>query len=264
MKSVILPDRVAPPDAKTVDDLCALVAVGEQVTFRRTSEPAREQSHFVSVRMTGEAINDTMAHIEFPQRGLKKGQERIGIGEDEPLSNYSDTQVSFDYGDPRLVGDLADNRAPLMVLSDRLFEFIEEHDPNSLEAIPLAIPSYDSGRILRFWLARPRMLDAVDIERTNVTIQRHATADSGRSFTVVEYETTDSPPAFFVRRDLPSNVMHFREKHWRNGRQGWVWRVELFERAQEAGFWGFAARTLVQPHWSLDIPLHPPEGTTGR
>lgn len=264
MKSLILPNRVAPPDAKTVDDLCALVAVGEQVTFCRTIKPTREQSQFVSVHMTGEAMNDTMAHIEFPQRGLEEGHIRLGIGEDEPLSKYPDTQVSFDYGDPRFVGDLADNRAPLMVLSDRLFRFIEEQDPGSLEAIPLAVPSYESARIFRFWLARPRILDAVDIERTNVTIQRHAIANSDQSFTVVEYEASDSPPAFFVRRDLPSNITHFREKHWRGGRQGWVWRGELFERAREAGFWGFAARTLVEPHWTLDIPLHPPEGTTGR
>lgn len=243
-KPTILPDRNAPSEARTVDDLCALVSVGEQITFTRTVDPVGDDPYFFTVKLMGEYMNNGLVRIDWPQDPNKPSHIRNGPG-DEPLAAFPGIRLAFQ-GDVRFMSDLYDLTPPLHVLSDALYRFILQRDPGSLEAVPLTLPSPEEAKIARFWLVRPsRILDAVDVTKTNVTIWRRAIRDTDRSFTTVSYE-----PDFAIG-NLASNCMSFGEKQTKR----WLWSEDLLRAAERAGFHGLYAHPTYRRDFLTELRL---------
>lgn len=252
-------ERKAPASARTVTDLIALVGRDEHVRFSHSVEPVGDEPYFFHLAQLGEYMNIGALQVFYTSSG-EPGQEPRPASSRWPevtIASMSSIEAHFT-GDLAHMGDFH-HWSQCYVLSERLHDFLAERD-TAFESRTLVLADKPRGRIERVKLVRPtRVLDAVDIAKTDVTIANEPIYQGASIYFPRirfggEYEKLYGGEYTF-RADIPEDVQTFVEEHSRK----WLWRHDLLRAVKAAGFHGFYARPTYRRSFLQEIRFDRPK-----
>lgn len=210
---------------KTIPHLLDAVPIGEERVFLPTRPVNVSDVGFSEVWENGDYCN-------LPPIGdltVRDGGEVLPIPgvygiPHTPISELSDRVIKF-RGSARDLVDLYIPSIMLYLLSDRLHQFLLDHDPNGMESKPVQIQTSERTTA-RYWaVISKRILDAIDPETTTVQIQHKRVGDS--SLRHVRFSGGGQ-----FRADVVAGVPTFIDFY----RGVWTWSDQIFEDAKAAGF----------------------------
>lgn len=225
----VLSDQPAPSSARCVADLVDWIKDNQQVAFTRTQSPDADEPAFYKVSTMGGYMNN----------GLPKTAALL-IGENLPtpkrrswsyraLASLGDIEVEFN-GDPNWMADLYRLNTTLYLVSESIVNLILECDASAVEVSKPRIVGKHASRIAPYWVVMPcRVVDAVDITKSNVEVRRPAVyRGASRYVTHVYYR-----PGFAIRSQ-PAETSCFLEEFSGD----WFWRKSMIEAAAKQGIRG--------------------------
>lgn len=208
----------------TVEDLLKKVPEGQTQLFERPLNDVTEE-RFFSVHMSSEYGPGRLAWHNKPplDSALWYGSRTIPR---VPISTAPDPDVTFEGASKDIVDFYSIGGTHVAFISDRLFNLIEEMDPNSLERRPMAIRAKDA--IVEFNMVMPsRNLEALDTNRTDILIQYESYG--GQWFRTIKF-----PKGVVFRDHAIFDVHSFSDIDVR----GWYWSRELIDAAKASGIRG--------------------------
>lgn len=207
--------------ARKIDELLDLVPEGESRSFKATIDDPHED-RFVEVAYNwnyGSIISWNNRPENGPWMG-SRSKPRIGLQE------FSEPDVSFD----RDVEDLVDFHSPspgLHVVSNKLLELIELHDPGSLETRAILIQARNG--MADFNMVMPkRLLHAVDADRCDVDIV-------SKKLDTIWVKRVNFPDGAFFDPNIPNEIHNFADIDVKNR---WFWSRLLVDLAKNSAIKG--------------------------
>lgn len=218
----------------TVADLRTRVANGEERTFSRTAACNNEEPDFYRIATRGEYLNVMPQWLNPPpQDDRPRPKTRFIANRHAPLATMDAPHFRFS-GSRELFSDFFHVDVFYYLLSSRLAQLITDRDPNGVEARDATV-EFEANHRETFQLVMPvRVLDAVDTEKTDVTIHsRESPAGSGRFRIDVWYNS-----GYALRSDVVRDAQTFVEEF----RCHWLWRADLVHAAAARGATGLLAK----------------------
>lgn len=140
------------------------------------------------------------------------------------LSALKNDPVIFD-GKAAKLFDFYD-RSGWFFLSDRLYRFIRDRDPQAMESAPYSVRTRGSSQTHQYWAVIPsRVLSALDPASTDVEIEHKAMGDSS-----IKHVRFSGGCRF--RESVTAGVPTFVDYYTRR----WMWSDALFKEVKAGGF----------------------------
>lgn len=225
---------------KTVSDLIRLVQDGEEREFKRVADPTGTEPAFYRMTTAGEYPDSP--RWENPISINERPKPTVNDWPHVPLAAAGKFQFDSD-ADRDGLADLYKVTTGLYLVSGRLVDFLNEWDPSAVESAPASLRLRAGDVIEDYKVVMPsRVVDAVDINKTDVTITRtEAPKGSGRYVTHVRHDHGA------VMRDDLAKVPTFLRKY----QADWYWREDVVRAAVKMRLRGlravFCSDTATRP-----------------
>ncbi|HYD72367.1 MAG TPA: DUF1629 domain-containing protein [Candidatus Binatia bacterium] len=220
-------ERPHPEGARTVADLVAAAQGSERITYRRTAEP-QNPSRYYSAKQMGDYVY-VPDFLNRPDT-LDQPRPKRKTFHHKSVDSIGPIRIQFrDYGNRRLAPFYSGWSSSMYLVSDALLNVLRRFDPDGFESALPRLSDADGEEMHGYTVVMPtRVIDAVDIMRTTVVVERHTRApEIGPSYTLVRYE---SGPDFRDDVVAPTFVEEYRP--------GWYWRLEIVRAVVHAGIRG--------------------------
>lgn len=222
------------PIQRLLDEL----APGERREHRRRIEPSGADARFWWVQMDGRIDSGSL-------RWLNKGREAEAKTRYGPYVSVHDIEqpVFRFFPGKSPIGDLYRLGAQgAYAWGEPLAKTLAQLDPEGVEMRRAAIEGVDVGRDFHLGLFL-RQLDAIDLDRTNVSLIKYPPAPNGVAVGGAAY-----PDGVYIRSDLPASVQCFCDLF--TGRL--FFSHALLDACEKAGVTGVCGRDPAESRTVID------------